>query len=166
MFAISPAENDDFNTPESPGMGHKSKRSLTFSSPVMFLYFADHLRMSASKDWGYLGRIADIEIEETTLGVFLRTNRYGVLSRSTSDDITRVCREGGILVPFAPWMVRKWFEMGIINVSPRMHCSPNLAALAIPRLVEVNRDATDVESFRYDFDRTKFTFIHAVPAAT
>lgn len=44
----------------------------------------------------------------------------------------------------------------------RMHCNPNLVLLAIARLAEFDWDATSVEWFALEYERSKFIFIAAV----
>lgn len=63
----------------------------------MLSYLADLLCLSVSRIWEYLRRIAEIEIDVTTLGVLLRTVRLGLISRIALEDMIRVSGEGFVL---------------------------------------------------------------------
>lgn len=100
----------------------------------MFLYLGDHLRTSGFRVQEHSGRIAEVEIEVTTLGALLCTVRHVVISH----DMIRVCGEGGVLVRVAQEFIRKWFEMDNFRVLRCIHCNPILAKLSIARLAEVD----------------------------
>lgn len=84
-------------------------------------------------------------MELTTLDAFLRTVRYGVVSRLASDDITRISGNDGVLVRVDDGMTRQSFAMAIIRLLNRMHCDPILSLLAITRFAEVDQNAMGVE---------------------
>lgn len=64
----------------------------------MFSDLVDHLRMSSSNVWHHLGRIAEADIELTTLSAFLHTVCHEVIIQLALDDMTRACGEGGVLI--------------------------------------------------------------------
>lgn len=82
-----------------------------------------HLRTSDSKDPEHLGRVAEVEIELTTLGELLRMFRHGVVSQLAPGDMTRGCGEDGIPIRVSEGMVRKWFDTVIFRVLRRFHCN-------------------------------------------
>lgn len=64
----------------------------------MLLNLADEIRMSWSKVRENLDRIVEVEIELATLGAFLRTVRYEVVSLLAPDNITRICGEDDVFI--------------------------------------------------------------------
>lgn len=111
----------------------------------MFSHLAIHHRVSGSKVREHICGIAEIEIEVTTLRAFLRTIRFEEISRLAPYDMTRVCRDGGVFIRVAQWIVRKWFQMGMFRVLRHMQCIQILAILAIVCLIKVDWEVTDVE---------------------
>lgn len=82
--------------------------------------------MSGSNDWVHLSRIAEVEIEWTTLDAFLGMVCQKVVGHLASDDMTRVCGVGSVLIRVFQEMVRKWFDMGIFPVLRRTYRKPIL----------------------------------------
>lgn len=90
MFAFPLRKRDEFSSQAPHGWGYKSNRCLVVPTPVMLSNLVDHPRMLSSRVQEHLSDIAEVEIAVTTLDAFLRTVRYGVISRFTPDALTRV----------------------------------------------------------------------------
>lgn len=73
------------------------------------------------------GRMAEIEIELTTPGEFLRTVCHGVVNRFAADDVTRVCGNDVLLNRVSQSMMRQLFDMFMFRVLYHTHCNPILA---------------------------------------
>lgn len=99
IIALPPSEGIYFYTPTQNGWNRESNRALEVPTLVMLLYVADHLRSSGLKVREYLGRMAEVEIEMSTLGAFLRTVRRKVFNCSAMDNMTRVYGSNGVLIP-------------------------------------------------------------------
>lgn len=102
----------------------------------------------------------------TKLHSLLQTVRYKVVNRLTQEGMTHVCRGDGVLIQVCQYMARKWSDMGMFRVLRRTHCNPIFALLAIARFVEVDWDATGVDWFLFEYERSKFTFAPPVHGMT
>lgn len=97
MFARSFSERNDVYAPEPNGWDRKSNCAVGVSTSVMFFSLASHLRMSGLRVHERLDRIAEVEIELTTLGGVLRAVRHVVVNRLPMEDISCVCGNDGVL---------------------------------------------------------------------
>lgn len=95
-FLLSKTKN--FHTLVPICWDRKLNRAPIVPNQVMFLYIADHLRLSSSKVCEYLGRIVEDEIEPKTLGGFLQTVCRGAVNHLVTEDITRICGNDGFLI--------------------------------------------------------------------
>lgn len=122
--------------------------------------------MSGSRVREDLGRMAVIEIELMTLGAFLRKVLHRVVNRLATDNTTRVCGNGDVLIRVSQGTFRQWFATGFFRVLRGVHCNPTLASLAVARLAELDCDATGVEWFPFENERSQLIFILPAPGMT
>lgn len=54
--------------------------------------------MWSSRNCEYLGCMAEVEVELTTLGASLRTTRQKVVNRLATEYMTRICCNDGVLI--------------------------------------------------------------------
>lgn len=104
---IPPSKSINLYTQVPHDWGYESNLCLGFPTPVMFLYLADRLHMSVSRIREDMVRIAEVELEGTTLAAFRRKVRHGLIILIASDVMPYVCGEGGVLNRVAKGMSRK-----------------------------------------------------------
>lgn len=163
MFALPASERMDFNISKTNSWDIESNHAFEFLTPVMFLHLADLLRQSGANVWEHLGCVAKVEMELTTLGMFLQTLLHRVMTSLTPDNVTRFCGYDCVLIRASKGTICFWFAMGIFRVLCRIHCNPMLVLLAIDRLAEFDRDAKSVGCFSFEYKRSEFNFILPVP---
>lgn len=115
MFALMASRRKDFYNPVPHEWEYFLNRCLEVQTPGMFLYFADHLHMSGLRIRERLGRFAEVEIEETTLGEFSRTTRHVEIRQLAPNDMIRVRGEGGVSIGAVHETIPKWIEMSIFR---------------------------------------------------
>lgn len=116
MFALLPCHRNDFYTLLSNGLDLDSNFSLRFSALVMTSYLSDHLCLSGSKVWEHLGRIAEVEMELTSVGALLETVCQSDVYCLALDYMPHFCGGNGVLNRVSHGMIHKWFDRGIFRV--------------------------------------------------
>lgn len=100
IFVLVPSEKNNFYTLVPNSWNRISNFAFGVLTPVIFSYLANHLSISCTSACGDLCHMVEVEIELTTLGLFLQTVCHGVVPHSATDDMTRVCCNNIILTVF------------------------------------------------------------------
>lgn len=128
MFALLYSKRKDSNTSVPNSWDGDWNNNLGVFTPLMFFYLADHLLMPGLRINGLFGRMATVEVELATLGLFLRTVRHGVVNRFSTDDMTRICNNDSARVCVSRDWSSKWFALDTFSVLRCMSCTPGFGS--------------------------------------
>lgn len=115
--------------------------------------------MSGTRVCEHVGHMAEIAMKLTTLGVFLRMVRHGVVNMLPTEDMIRNGDSDGVLIRVSQDMIRQWFGSDIFCVLRRMCCNLILSLTAIARIAEADWDGTRMERIPFEHERAKFMII-------